>query len=70
MAGEMIGLKDLRTKTEKYIEQVKKGESFIVYRRSTPLFAITPINETWEEVIDFTKLKKGGVDINDLLARM
>lgn len=25
-------------------------------------------NKKWEKIIDFTKIKKGGVDINDVLA--
>lgn len=30
---------------------------------------IAPVEEErWEEVIDFTKIKKGGVDIDELLA--
>lgn len=68
-----IGLKELRQNMEKYIKHIKKGENLIVMRRSTPLFKISPIEdetEEWEEVIDFTKIKKGGVDIKDILSRI
>ena len=68
----IIGLKNLRVNMEKYIEKVKAGRSFVVFKQSQPLFRISPINEAgdWEEVIDFTKIKKGGVAINELLSRL
>jgi len=68
----IIGLKDLRQKMSEYAEKVKAGKSFIVVKRSKPLFKISPIqeNEIWEPVIDFTKVKKGGIDIDDLLLRL
>jgi len=35
------------------------------------LFKISPIDEEyWEEVIDFTKVKKGGIDLKELLKRL
>lgn len=71
---KIIGLKELRENTESYIKAVeKKGDSFIVVRRSKPVFKIAPINEEdekWETIIDFTKIKKGGVDVKDVLARL
>ncbi len=41
-------------------------------RRSTPIFKITPVDKwgdegTWETVIDFTQIKKGGVPIEDVM---
>jgi len=68
----IIGLKDLRQKMPEYAKKVKAGKSFIVVKRSKPLFKISPIeeNEIWEPVIDFTKIKKGGIDIDDLLLRL
>ncbi len=70
---KFIGLKELRQNMEKHIKRIKKGESLIIMRRSTPLFKISPIedeSEEWEEVVDFTKIKKGGVDIKDILSRI
>ncbi len=69
---KIIGLKDLRQKMSEYAEKVKAGKSFIVVRRSKPLFKITPIeeDEIWEPVVNFTKIKKGGIDIDDLLSRL
>ncbi len=71
--NKFIGLKELRENMEKYAKYIKKGESLIVMRRSTPLFKISPVEDVtneWEEVIDFTKIKKGGVDIKDILSRI
>jgi len=70
---KFIGLKELRENMEKYVKRVKQGESLVVLRRSVPLFKISPVEdkeEEWEEVIDFTKIKRGGVDINDILSRI
>ena len=38
-----IGLKDLRENMEVYIDRVNMGESLTIFRRSTPLFKIIPI---------------------------
>ncbi len=69
---KIIGLKSLREKMSHYAKKVKMGQSFIVVKRSQPLFKITPINEDeqWELVVDFTKIKKGGVDVDDILSRL
>jgi len=65
----LVSLKELRLNMEKYVNQVKSGKSFIVLKQSKPLFKVSPINESddWEEVINFTKIKKGGVNIDELL---
>jgi len=67
----IIGLKSLRENMKDYAQKVKKGHSFLVFRKSEPLFKISPIEkDLWEDVIDFTKIKKGGIDIKDLLKRL
>ena len=68
----IIGLKELRQNMDTYINSIKRGNSFIVIRKSQPIFKIVPLeqDESWETVIDFTKLKKGGVDIKEVLARL
>ena len=64
----IINFKDLKKNMQEYARKVKKGSSFIVFKKSKPLSKISPIEEgPWEEVIDFTKIKKGGVDINEVL---
>lgn len=68
----LIALKDLRLNMEKYANEVKAGKSFIVLKQSKPLFKITPVAEDgdWEEVINFAKIKKGGVNIKELLSSL
>lgn len=71
--GNIIGLKELRQNMAGYAQKVQKGQSFIVVKQSKPLFKITPLEqeaEEWEEVIDFTKIKKGGVKLEELLSRL
>ena len=56
---------------QEYAQKVKKGHSFMVFKKSKPLFKISPIDEEyWEEVIDFTKIKKGGINLKELLKRL
>ena len=44
----------------------------MVVKRSKPIFQIMPIgeDEVWETVVDFTQIKKGGININELLSRI
>lgn len=69
---KLIALKDLRLNMGKYATLVKAGKSFIVLKQSKPIFRITPVDEdgNWEEAVNFTKIKKGGVDIDALLAAL
>ncbi len=69
---KLIGLKELRQNVAEYAKKVQSGHTFVVMKHSKPLFKITPIDEEerWEEVIDFTKVKKGGIDIDDMLSRL
>ena len=69
----IVGLKELRENIEVYISKIKKGDSFIVVKKSKPVFRISPLEDDaslWEPVIDFTKLKKGGAAIADVLSRL
>jgi antitoxin (DNA-binding transcriptional repressor) of toxin-antitoxin stability system len=69
--NNFVSLKEFRQDVEKYARRIAKGDALIVTKRSNPLFRIGPVNEgSWEEVIDFTKLKRGGVRIEELLARL
>ena len=75
MKNSIIGLKDLRENMDNYISQVKKGKSFVVVRKSRPIFKIAPLDEwgdegVWERIIDFAKIKKGGVPLSDVLAKI
>ncbi|MBI4068123.1 type II toxin-antitoxin system prevent-host-death family antitoxin [Candidatus Kaiserbacteria bacterium] len=67
----IIGLRELREHTEKYVSQIKKGKSFTVVRRSRPVFNITPVDEwgdegMWETVVDFTEINPKGVSIGEV----
>ncbi|MEK9166628.1 MAG: type II toxin-antitoxin system prevent-host-death family antitoxin [Patescibacteria group bacterium] len=68
----IIGLKELRENTETYISEVKKGKSFLVVRKSRPVFKVSPPDdeEAWEVAADFTKLKRGGIGVKELLRRL
>ena len=66
-----VGLKELRENMEEYITRVGNGESITVFRRSTPLFKLTPIDTEeagWKTVVDFTKETGHGVPVEELLA--
>lgn len=70
MKTHILGLKELRGNMQKYASLVEKGESFIVVKKSKPLFKISSIDEDeglWETVIDFTKINKNGVDAEKVL---
>ena len=70
----IIGLKALRENVGAYINQIQKGKTFVVLRRSKPVFKISPLEDEdiglWEEVVDFTKIKRGGIPIGDLISRL
>jgi len=70
----IIGLKELRENMETYIKRINKGESITVFRRSTPIFRLTPIDNNdedgWETVVDFTKEFGRGVPVKELLTSM
>ncbi len=73
MKIQIVGLKELRENIQKYASRVEKGESFVVVKKSKPLFKITSPDEDeglWETVIDFTKHRKGGISAEELLARL
>lgn len=68
----IVGLKELRENIDTYARHIKRGRSFLVMRKSTPLFTMVPpeYEEQWEPVADFTKIRKGGVPLDDVLARL
>jgi len=75
MKNSIIGLKELRENMDNYISQINKGKSFVVVRKSKPVFKLTPLDTfgdegVWERVVDFTKIKKGGVSLDDILSKI
>ncbi len=72
MKYSIIGLKDLRENTESYIAKIQKGRSFMVIKRSKPVFKISPVDVwgdegTWETVVDFRDIDKKGISIERLM---
>ncbi len=73
----IIGLKELREDVAKFARQVSRGRSFIVVKRSKPLFRIIPLEvdpvedaKGYKTLIDFTKIRKGGVPFEEVLAAL
>ena len=67
----IVGLKEFRQNTDKYIRATNAGRSFVIVKQSKPVFKITPLdNDEWETVIDFTTIKKDGIAAHDLLKRL
>jgi len=73
--NNIVGVKELRENLDKYIARVNKGETLTVFRRSEPVFKISPVDEwgdtgMWETVADFTDHKKGGISAKELLKHL
>lgn len=69
----IIGLKELRENMDDYIAAVEKGGSFIVMRKSRPVFRVSAADDAdnlWETAVDFTKIKKGGAAVDEILSRL
>lgn len=69
MKTHILGLKELRENMQKYASLVEKGESFIIVKKSKPLFKLVPpeSDEQWETIADFTKINKKGVLATEVL---
>lgn len=53
----IIGLKELRQNATQIAERVENGESFIVVKRSKPVFKLTPVDQKAgadKELVDWT----------------
>ncbi len=64
LKNQIIGLKEFRLDTEKYINEIEKGASFVVVKRSKPVFKLTKIEQEWETVADFSSV--GGIPVDEL----
>ncbi|MCC7356743.1 MAG: hypothetical protein IT410_04010 [Candidatus Doudnabacteria bacterium] len=65
---KLIGLKEFRENVEAVTKKVNSGQSFIVLKKSKPLFRISPISDelNWKTIIDFTEIKKDGIPVEDI----
>lgn len=73
MKNTIVGLKELRENMQKYASRVERGESFTVVKKSRPLFKISSPDEDeglWETIVDFTKIRKGGISAKELLSKL
>lgn len=72
MKNNILGLKELRENIETYISQVKEGKSFIIMKRSKPVFKIVPpeTEERWETAVDFTVINKNGISAKEILKEL
>ena len=68
----LVGVKELRENLEKYLNRIKRGQSFIVVKRSKPVFKIVPpeSEEKWETVADFTGINKNGISARKILKEL
>ncbi|MBI4090621.1 MAG: hypothetical protein HY422_01205 [Candidatus Komeilibacteria bacterium] len=65
MAEKIVGLKALREHTDTYIAQVQKGATFLVMRKSKPVFRLIPVDgDVWETVVDFSSINPQGVPLD------
>ncbi len=70
--NKIIGLKEFRENTESYINDLKKGKSFVVVRKSKPVFKLSPVDiwgddGVWEKVTDLTKINTEGISISEVI---
>jgi len=72
MKTNILGLKELRENMQKYASLVERGESFIVVKKSKPIFKLVPAEseEEWQTVADFTKISKNGIDAKRVLREL
>jgi len=72
MKTHILGLRELRENMQKYASLVEKGESFIVVKKSKPVFKLVPpdLEEQWEMIADFTKINKNGIPADRILKEL
>lgn len=65
--SNIIAFKEFRLNAQKYIDAIEKGASFVVVKRSRPVFRLEPVLEKWETVVDFTSVYPKGIPAKKLL---
>ncbi len=67
-----VSLKQLREQFPKYIDAIAQGQSFIVVKRSKPIFQINPVADEgrWQTIADFTEIDEHGVSADKVLAAL
>ena len=70
------GVKELRQNMMKYARHVGRGGEVVVLKHNKPLFKMCRVEDPfgdegeWESVINFTKMRKGGVSAEEILAAL
>jgi antitoxin (DNA-binding transcriptional repressor) of toxin-antitoxin stability system len=67
MDNTIVSFKEFRLNAQTYIDGASKGKSFLVIKRSRPVFRILPVEDAWESVADFTEITPKGVKAKTLL---
>jgi antitoxin (DNA-binding transcriptional repressor) of toxin-antitoxin stability system len=67
---QIVPFKEFRLNAAKYIALLEKGQSFLIMKRSRPIFRLEPVEEVWETIGDFTTMPNGGVPVKDLIKAM
>lgn len=69
--SSVVGFKELRENSAKYIKRVDRGEVLTIMRRSKPIFKIVPVDfeedNSWQTVVDFTEIDPSGVKADKVL---
>ena len=58
----IIGLKELRENTEEVVERVSRGETFVVVKRSKPIFRLGPVTEAMPSNEELTAWTAKAID--------
>ena len=67
----IVGLRELRERMDSYVDRVGKGESFLVLRKSKPVFKMEPVDKwgdegTWKD-FDLRDVKGNGMNIGEFI---
>jgi antitoxin (DNA-binding transcriptional repressor) of toxin-antitoxin stability system len=63
---QIVNFKEFRLNAQKYIDAVDKGASFLVMKRSQPIFRMEPVTEQWE-TLDLRDGKGNGMSADKFL---
>lgn len=63
---QIVPFKEFRLDAQKYIDAVGRGASFLVMRRSRPIFRMEPVAEQWE-TLDLRDKKGRGMPIEKFI---
>ncbi len=67
LQDHIVPFKEFRLNAERYIDALAEGKSFLVMKRSRPIFRLEPVEEVWETIGDFSGERGGGVSAKALL---